>query len=84
MSLQHLTLGERIVMAARVMAAEHLRQEADEAGINVRLLQREMEMVRQNEARQGRAPEAALRQDLFRQPAATAAAVGGDDDRRVA
>ena len=85
MSLQHLTLGERIVTAARLMAAEHLRQEADDAGINVRRLQGEMTIVRQNQARAdfanlGRAPES-IRQDLFRQPAEHPS---GDDDRRVA
>ena len=85
MSLQHLTLGERIVMAARLMAVEHLRQDADAAGINVHRLQRQMEIVRQNEAKAGRGPEASFRQDLFRQPESVGeTAVGGDDGRRVA
>jgi hypothetical protein len=82
MSLQHLTLGERIVMAARLMTAEHLRQDADAAGINVRRLQREMDIVRINNE-QWRPPEAGFRQDLFRQPESTPAS-GKDDPRRAA
>ena len=82
MSLQHLTLGERIVMAARLMAAEHLRQDADAAGINVHRLQRQMEMVRQNEAKAARAASS-FRQDLFQQPSVVET-VSGDDDRRAA
>jgi hypothetical protein len=85
MSLQHLTLGERIVMASRVAAAEHLRQDADGAGINVRRLQREMEVVR----RQNPVPETlgaamvdSFRQDMFRQP--SAGSTPGGDDRRAA
>ena len=83
MSLKHLTLGERIVMGARLMAAEHLRQDADAAGINVQRLQREVELVRINEAKAGRGPQAAFRQDLFRQPSGVET-VSGDDDRRAA
>lgn len=64
MSLEKLTLGERIVMASRFLAAEHLRQDADEAGINVRQLQNQMAVVRMNEPES----ENTIRQDLFRQP----------------
>ena len=49
-------------MAARMMAVEHLRQEADEAGINVRRLQNQMAVVRMSDT------ERPIRQDLFRQP----------------
>ena len=83
MSLQHLTLGERIVMASRVAAAEHLRQDADGAGINVRRLQREMEIVRRQNpqpATIGAAMVDAFRQDLFAQPASAS----DGDDRRAA
>jgi hypothetical protein len=85
MSMQHLTLGERIVMASRVAAAEHLRQDADGAGINVQRLQREMEVVR----RQNPLPETlgsamadSFRQDKYQQP--TAAGQSDGDDRRAA
>jgi hypothetical protein len=38
MSLQHLTLGERMVLAARLMTVEHIRQEADAAGVDLTTL----------------------------------------------
>jgi hypothetical protein len=64
MSLETLTLGERIVLASRFLTAEHLRQEADEAGINVRQLQNQMAVVRMNE----NPTQPSIRQDLYRQP----------------
>lgn len=85
MSFEHLTLGERIVMASRVAAAEHLRQDADSAGIDVRRLQREMEVVRRGQPSMqtlGSAMAGVTRQDLYRQPDVTI--VTGGDDRRAA
>ena len=87
MSLQDLTLGERIVMAARVAAAEHLRQDADGAGINVKRLQREMEVVRQNAARAAFSRgEAEFRADTYwpRKPARKRRPTRDGDDRRAA
>ena len=86
MSLQHLTLGERIVMAARVAAAEHLRQDADGAGINVRRLQREMDVVRSKNPAQatlGSAMADSFRQDLYQQPEEVGV-TSDSDDRRAA
>jgi hypothetical protein len=68
MSLKHVTLGERIVMAARLATAEHLRQEADEAGINVKRLQNQMAVIRLNAQERVDLVDQTIRQDLYRQP----------------
>lgn len=86
MSLQHLTLGERIVMASRVAAAEHLRQDADSAGINVRRLQREAEIARTNNARAAFSRgEGEYRSEYWpRKSKRKSKPVAGGDDRRAA
>lgn len=40
MNLKTLTLGERMVMAARIAAAEHIRQAAKASGVDVAQVQR--------------------------------------------
>lgn len=75
MTLKPLTLGERIVMAARMAAADHLRQEADEQGLNVKQLQNQMAVVRMNEVRMNEVP---TRSNPHRSP------TPGDDDKEAA
>ena len=69
-----------MVMAARIAAAEHVRQEADAAGVDLSQLNRR-NIVQRVDATMA----AVIRQDLFNQPAAAVPADGdADDDRRAA
>lgn len=66
-----------MVMAARMMSAEHVRQEADAAGIDLVQLGRRTVAQRVDPT-----IAAIIRQDLYCQPARTGD--GPDDDRRAA
>lgn len=82
MSLHTLTLGERMVLAMRMLTVEHIRQEADAAGLDLSKFERAAAVAERVDERE----VAAIRQDLFRQPVEDALFVDedGDDGRRVA
>ena len=69
-----------MVMAIRMASVEHIRQEADAAGVDVTKIERKPVTAQRVTARE----VAVIRQDLFRQPVEAGAIDADDDGRRVA
>ena len=82
MSLNTLTLGERMVMATRFLVAEHVRQEVELAQTQS---QQPRQSVNAHFSERAITPgSSSLRQDLFRQPVMASVGRDGDDDGRRA